>query len=232
MKSGTREPIEGFRVSPQQGRLWLLASETSVYNTRCAVLLEGTLDRRRLKEVLRQLVQQHEILRTTFSILPGMRVPLQVIGEEPALSYREIDLSELRPPEQEARTEELFLREGSLTFDLEHGPVARFSLLIRTSWRHVLLISLPAMCGDGRTLENLVAEVRARYAGSEAAPGDVVQYVQFSEWQSELLEDGEGKAGHEYWRNQSAPTAARPALPFEASSRPGDVSRRNTSRFP
>ncbi|HBY77715.1 MAG TPA: non-ribosomal peptide synthetase, partial [Cyanobacteria bacterium UBA11148] len=42
-----------------------------------------------------------------------------------------------------------------------------------------------------------------------------VQYLQFSEWQNELLEDEEAEEGKAYWRNQTFPSIR---LPFEAQS--------------
>src|SRR6185503_20546328 len=66
--------IEGFRLSPQQRRLWLSQrDEQQPYQTQCVVLLKGELDTQVLKTALRKVAERHEILRET-----SVDVPLQV----------------------------------------------------------------------------------------------------------------------------------------------------------
>ena len=75
--------IEGFRLSPQQKRLWQLqeAGNNQPYRAHCAVLIEGNLNREILKSALQDVINRHEILRTTFRVLEGMNLPLQAIGD-------------------------------------------------------------------------------------------------------------------------------------------------------
>ena len=75
-----RDLIEGFKVSPQQKRLWLQSFQQSSV-AQCVVELNGDLQTEVLQEALRRVLEQHEILRTTFHTLRGMEVPLQVILE-------------------------------------------------------------------------------------------------------------------------------------------------------
>src|SRR6476661_8374808 len=85
--------IEGFRLSPQQRRLWLLDGHACALRSQCAVLFEGPLDPARVVESLRVVVCRHEILRTTFRGLPGMEVPLQVITEQATSKFYYEDIS-------------------------------------------------------------------------------------------------------------------------------------------
>ncbi len=79
--------VIGFRLSPQQKHLWLLqqGSYNPAYRTECAVRIAGELDQQTLAAAIRNVVERHEILRTVFHFLPGVDVPLQVIGNEPVL---------------------------------------------------------------------------------------------------------------------------------------------------
>ena len=63
-----QERIEGFRLSPQQRRLWKLqqADGAGPFYTRCAVRIDGELDEERLRAALGRAVVRHEILRTGF----------------------------------------------------------------------------------------------------------------------------------------------------------------------
>src|SRR3982751_6957635 len=81
--------IEGFRVSSQQQHLWLLRREGTDCRVDGAALLTGVVHDEALREALRELVASNEVLRTTFQTLPGVEVPLQVIGEAAAPALRE-----------------------------------------------------------------------------------------------------------------------------------------------
>src|SRR5690349_8529429 len=76
--------VEGFRLSPQQQRLWQLIKEdgASRYCARCAFMLEGDLDVDNLQRAFQDVVARHEILRTRLEMFPGMKLPLQVIDED------------------------------------------------------------------------------------------------------------------------------------------------------
>ena len=91
-----------------------------------------------------------------------------------------------------------------------------FRLTSRGDGRHELAISLPALCTDARTLANVVEELARLYGGAPvAALGEPVQYADFSEWQTGLLEPGdeETEQGKAFWEGRSAP--AEPLdLPF------------------
>jgi amino acid adenylation domain-containing protein len=148
-----------------------------------------------------------------------MDIPIQVIYDDPLLSYKERDLTQL--DDQRAEIEQHFRREGELGFDLERGPTIRFCLLKLSPREHLLLANLAALSADGWTLKNLVREVSRCYRAclrGEELDDDPVQYVQFAEWQNELLEGEESEAGREYWRKQQAQMKAELGLPFEEAS--------------
>jgi amino acid adenylation domain-containing protein/FkbM family methyltransferase len=86
--------------------------------------------------------------------------------------------------------------------------------------RHVLVATLPSMCADGWSLEILVRDVSRAYAASFASDDysdEVVQYADFSAWQTKLLESDEAIAAREYWRGQSRLLSPISNLPFEKS---------------
>jgi amino acid adenylation domain-containing protein len=218
-----RETINGFRLSPQQRRLWLLQRGSSAYLAQSALLIEGGLRPEVLKEAVYRIVRRHEILRTTFHSLPGMKLPVQVVAEESSPSslplWRDDDLSDRSAPEQAEKIEELFREDRRRPFDFGQGPLLRAVLLKFSVERHILFLSLPSICADAWTLKNLALEIGRFYEaclGDEAPSGEPMQYAQFSEWQNEVVEDEDAEAGREFWRKQtfSAPPAVE--LPFES----------------
>jgi amino acid adenylation domain-containing protein len=199
-----KETIRGFRVSPQQKQLWsLLGNERSLFHrAQCTVLIEGPLDRRTLEAALQQAVSRHEILRTTFHSSPETRIPLQVIGDDAAVSIKEHDLSELNPQEQEARIEALLKDAGSSALNPAVGSPLQLSLAYLSTSRHVLVITLPALCADAVALDVLVREISRAYAARakhEVLADEPLQYADISEWLNELLNAEDTKAGREYW---------------------------------
>jgi hypothetical protein len=66
--------LTGYRLSPQQRRLWgLLRRGSNVsYQAKSAVAIKGHLESGRLKTTVRNVIARHEILRTVFRSLPGM----------------------------------------------------------------------------------------------------------------------------------------------------------------
>jgi amino acid adenylation domain-containing protein len=89
------QKIEGFRLSPQQEHLWSLLGNGTPQScrARCTVQLDGDLDPAALQEAVGEAVARHEILRTRFLALPGMAMPLQVIGAEGELGTVLVPLS-------------------------------------------------------------------------------------------------------------------------------------------
>jgi amino acid adenylation domain-containing protein len=78
---------EGFRLSILQRRLWWLGAGRSV----CAVEIPAGVSTEALRTALDRIAARHEILRTSFVQSPGIKVPLQVIGEEGTFEWHEED---------------------------------------------------------------------------------------------------------------------------------------------
>jgi amino acid adenylation domain-containing protein len=212
----SRRVIEGYRLSPQQKRLWLAQRQSSDYHARCSILMAGKLCQNALNEALQQVVARHEILRTSFECLPGMDIPIQVIHEPAAISV-EIESSGLSGQNHKDWPGEFFKQEAAVPFDFASPQLLRCCLKALTSERHVLLLDMPAICSDAHSLRNLFREIGKCYAGrlSDEDPVDEpLQYVQFSQWQNELLE-GEDAAKAEFWRKQITRSNRLPELPLE-----------------
>src|SRR6185437_2386372 len=197
------EHVEGYLLSPQQKRLWRLQQEdgATAYQAQCAVLIEGPLDVEALEEATQAVVDRHEVLRTSFQRQPGMKVPVQVINEHTPVAWSHIDLSGASAQ----RVEDLFAGERQKPFDFDSGSLFRALLVVLSSHSHVLLLGMPVLCGDARTLKNLVGEISLGYAASqqgEAIDEEVTQYVHFSEWQNDLFDSEEAEEGRAFWRRQ------------------------------
>jgi NRPS condensation-like uncharacterized protein len=210
------QTLEGFRLSPQQKQLWLLQPNNSPYPAQCAILLQGELQLKILKEAVQHVVNRHEILRTSFHTRPGIVIPMQVISPSSNHFWQTFNLTDLTSQEQQVKIDELFLPARKVLFDWEKDPLLRLSLLLLSPQEHILLIALPSLCADSRSLKNIVKEISHIYSkclNNAQLPDQPVQYIQFSEWHNELLEE-EAEVGKNYWQQQL--NALTPVtLPFE-----------------
>ena len=206
--------VEGFRLSPQQRRLWKLQQDTpagpSAFASQVVLLLEGELRNEMLRGAVERLCARHESLRTVFRRLPGVALPVQVVRDQVSFSWRALNISK-----SEKTVEEWLELETRRSFDYEHGPLVRATLLKLSSDRHLLSITTPTLCADRRTLSNLVGELRGDCAllnGDGNVDDEPLQYIQFSEWQNSLWEEEDAEKGREYWSRQDLSNAT-PSLP-------------------
>ena len=212
------ELIDGYRLSPQQRRVWRLQQQDGgSYRTVAGVLLEGRVQQNRLQSALEAVIARHEILRTDFRLVPGMSFPLQVINTQasPAIDFH--NLADLGPAERNARVDQIFSHMMRQPFAGERGTALQASLASLSQNKHMLLLGLPAMCSDRASLGNLAREIARFYDGANTNGEDPVQYVEASEVFLELLESEETEAGRDYWRLQNLPDLRALKLPLERS---------------
>jgi hypothetical protein len=177
-----KKTISGYRLSPQQKRLWLLdqGSSSTSYRARCAILLQGNLKADLLREALHDVVKRHEILRTTFDFLPGMDLPLQVIKDSCPPSFELYELRGQNADHQQSAIKGLYESLSSSSFDYQQGPLLNLKLAVMSDDKHMMLICSPSLCSDALSLTNLVRELIQSYEAllnGERLSHDPVQYV-------------------------------------------------------
>ena len=208
---------EGFRLSPQQRRLWAVQEGDPLpYRVQYAVRLAGDLEVQACRAALERAAARHEILSTTFRRLPGLDLPLQVIAGGGVAWEGDEDWRGLDRDRQETLLAELFDSTGRLPFDLEDGPMLRARLIALAPRDHLLLLALPALAADPASVANLVRETGRCYAGRPGGEPaeEPLQYPDLAAWQNDLLEAEDKAAGREYWQGRDLSSAWRLELPF------------------
>jgi amino acid adenylation domain-containing protein len=208
--------LSGFRLSPQQGRVWAAQQAGPALVSQVALRLDGRLDADRVRDALHQVMGRHEVLRTTFRRRPGLKLPLQVIDEQVRAEWRTLDLAGT-PAEQLAKLVEIGREERRRPFDIENGPLVRAVLATSAADRHALILTLPALCADGTSLQLLGRELATIATGGTGLNEEPLQYADFSEWQGQVLEsdDEEGRAGKKYWSRPELTALAPVSLPLQ-----------------
>lgn len=197
--------IESFRLSPQQERLWHLGA-SSVFRAQCAVNLVGPLDRAVLAKSIRGVVRRHEILRTRFGLFGG-KLAAQAPGEGDDRTWAELDLHAANPDDAAARIARAYATQAETPPDLIAGAMLDVHLVILAEDRHELLLRLPSLCADRRSLRNLVLAVARSYQAAIRGGGAedqavAMQYIEIAQWQAELLESAGGDSERRLWQER------------------------------
>ena len=208
--------VEGFQLSLQQERLWRLRESGNSSQAHCLLQIKGQVNPLLLEQAVNALLTRHEIFRTTFQRLPGMKLPVQVIEEKPLYSWR------VRSQAGDQRNMLKELLQEEYVFDLEHGPLCYCTFLLLNEQTYLLHLCFPGFLADTQTLMLCAREVAHHYLHLQQSQAEeITQYLQFSEWQNALLEDEENAAERTFWKQQYTRADAAFTLPFE--QQPGEA---------
>ncbi|MEZ4361975.1 MAG: amino acid adenylation domain-containing protein [Kofleriaceae bacterium] len=197
----TQEHLDGYRISPQQLRIWRLGGARP--SAAGLVICDGISDVERLHHALARVVARHEILRTVFDSLAGMEIPVQRVLPAPEFAWQ-VEDRRGAPVEEVLATLERELRELPPA-DVRAGPVLRGRVVRLRDGRAALSLSLPSLCADAATLQRILVEVGTLLAGDELDDDEeVLQYADFAEWQATTSAEPEA----EYWKRLALPDAA------------------------
>jgi amino acid adenylation domain-containing protein/non-ribosomal peptide synthase protein (TIGR01720 family) len=199
-------------LSFAQERLWFLDQlipDNPFYNTSAAVRLLGVLNVAALEKSLREIVQRHETLRTTFQTVNGK--PVQVIHPLSSRHYQLsiINLPDLPKDQLTTEVQRLATSEAQRTFDLKQAPLCRTALLVLSPDEYVLQITLHHIATDGWSMGIFVRELSTLYeAFSTDAPFSLpklpIQYVDFALWQRQWLSGPVLETQQNYWQQKLA----------------------------
>ncbi len=180
-----------YPVSSAQKRLFILSQieggETS-YNVPAVLTVEGAIDRTRLEETIRRLIDRHETLRTSFELVNGE--PVQRVHDKVDFIVAHSRLGD-KALESRARR---FVR----AFDLGQAPLFRIELIELEVDRHVLLFDMHHIITDGTSMGILVQEFSSLYAGVDL-PDLLIQYKDYSDWQSKQMDSERYRQQENFW---------------------------------
>ncbi len=189
-------------LSFAQQRLWVvdrIDPGSAAYNMPYPLRLRGVLELPVLRASLDALVRRHESLRTTFSEEGGR--PVQVVHPAAPVPLPMVDLRGLPEEARQPEAKRLSGAEAMRPFDLGQGPLLRGTLVRLGEEDHVLLFNMHHIVSDGWSMQVLVREVSALYAG-EPLPELPVQYADFAVWQREWLSGEVLQAQIDFWRER------------------------------
>ncbi|MBP5973106.1 amino acid adenylation domain-containing protein [Brasilonema sp. CT11] len=190
----------------QQG-LWFLdqiEEGSTTYNEFFAVSIKGLLQITHLERSLQEIIQRHEVLRTTFPNQDGY--PIQAVAPTLTITVPVVNLQTLPKVEQSALIQQLS-KEVQRPFDLVNGPLLRVNLVQLEKESYVLLLCMHHIVSDGWSMGVFIQELSSLYQASCAGvlsplPELPIQYADFAVWQRQWLSGEVLKTQLNYWLSQ------------------------------
>ncbi|WP_458110570.1 lichenysin non-ribosomal peptide synthetase LicA [Bacillus sp. PK6-013] len=183
---------DDYPLSLAQQRIYIVSQLEDAgvgYNMPAAAMLEGTLDVQRLEAAFQKLIDRHEALRTSFTVVDGE--PRQNIHQRVQFKIEKVK-ADGKPIEQMAKS---FVRR----FDLAKAPLMRAGLVRLADGRHVLLFDMHHLVSDGVSISIILNELAALYKGEEL-PEPNLHYKDYAFWQRTQAQKGFQKE-EAYWQS-------------------------------
>jgi amino acid adenylation domain-containing protein len=214
-------------LSFAQRRLWFL-DQTGLagnsYNMPVNLRLRGELDREALERALREVVNRHDTLRSTFHAEQGE--PRIVVG--PPLARFPIEFEDLAGvADRDACLHTKTIEENDRIFELSREAPFRARLIGFDERDHALLATFHHIAFDGWSILNFARELAHCYNAfrnerQPELPPLAIDYADFAAWQRRTMAGEHREALLEYWRERltdASPTAVPADYPRPAVER-------------
>ncbi|HEU5380231.1 MAG TPA: amino acid adenylation domain-containing protein [Ktedonobacteraceae bacterium] len=184
----------------QSGMIYhtLLEEETSVYHDIFDYGIAAPVQAEQVREAWRLIVSRHPQLRSVFDLSNFSR-PLQVVYTSAEVSIEIADLSGLPRQRQDEIIQQWIAAEKRRGFDMEHGPLARVQVHVRSREEMNLAISFHHAILDGWSISLVLEEFRRTYAdllkqGSTALVAEQTPYSVYVHLEQQAVRDPEQAA--------------------------------------
>ncbi|WYM00562.1 MAG: amino acid adenylation domain-containing protein [Gloeotrichia echinulata CP02] len=212
-----------FPISFSQERQWFIEQfnpNSPLYNLPNIVRMKGHLNIDALEKSFTEIVNRHEVLRATFTLVDGQ--PVQMFSPPQSLTLPILDLSHLNEEDREYQFKQLASEDSRRSFNLSTGPLYRASLLRLGNEDYILLLNFHHIVFDAWSAGVLVREFTALYnAFNNGQPSPLpklpIQYTDFAQWQQQQLQGSLMEKQISYWKKKLAGDLPILELPADRS---------------
>ncbi|MGK7898705.1 MAG: condensation domain-containing protein, partial [Xenococcus sp. (in: cyanobacteria)] len=211
-------PREGnIPLSFGQERLWQLDSlhpENIVHNLHVSYQLDGELDVAILEKSIQEIINRHEVLRTSFPIVDGQ--PVQVIAPEIKFKLTVVEA-------EDREIKKIIQEQSQQPFDLNQSPLIRFKLVKITNNKHYLLRTIHHIINDVWSDTILLKELANLYQAfttekEPSLPKLPIQYADFAQFQRQWLQGKNLESQIDYWKTKLSSNTPILKLPTDYPS--------------
>ncbi|OXM59770.1 condensation domain-containing protein, partial [Amycolatopsis vastitatis] len=211
----TRRPRpEPLPLSFAQQRLWFLSRlepASPAYNIPVVLRLSGRPGETALEAALADVVERHEVLRTVYPEVNG--TPRQALVDD---ARPNLVVTHLAAHAVDAEV----VRAARRPFDIAVETPLRAHLFTTDAERHVLLLVLHHIAGDGWSLRPLIDDLATAYAArrDHRAPQWTplpMDYADYTLWQRDRLTEDVVRQQTDHWRAKLAGLPDRIDLPVD-----------------
>ncbi|MGB0521657.1 MAG: amino acid adenylation domain-containing protein [Flammeovirgaceae bacterium] len=207
----TAEKHTHYPVSSAQRRMFFLYSfdpQSIAYNLPVMLKLTGAVNVDLLEKAFQQVIERHEILRTSFELIQGE--VYQTIAETVQF---ELDRFQLNDADDESKLKALFL-DFKKPFDLSKAPLLRAGLVEMGNQAAVLFIDIHHIVTDAVSQRVFVNDVLALYQQQELSPLSI-QYKDYAVWQNQPEQQAKIAQQGEFWKTQFSGDLSPLSLPYD-----------------
>ncbi len=217
-QNSSSEPIpkakrdgQAVEVSYSQQSLWFfdrLNPDSSVYNIPNAFRIQGKLDIYAVEAALNEIINRHEILRTTFGDQNGK--PVQIIASDFQWKLKVTDFQEYQGLDVREKIRERINEDAWQPFDLEKGPLWRFNLYALSPEEYLLTFTIHHIISDAWSNVLFFTEFFKLYEAFTAGqmlnlPFLPIQFGDYAAWQRRRFDERKVREPLlAYWKKQLA----------------------------
>lgn len=185
-----------YDVSYAQKRIYfscqVAGKESVLYNAPGGIILDGLVDKEKLENCLKKLVERHESFRTCFDIVDEEVV--QKISDK--LDYK-LDIVE----NADFNNIDNIFKKFVKPFDLSKAPLFRTQFVSFTNGQSALFFDIHHIISDGTSMTFFIDELCKLY-NDETLPNINITYKDFSTFENNLIKSDGLKESENYWLEQ------------------------------
>jgi len=198
-----------YPISFAQRRLWIISQlqDASVsYNIPAVIRLSGSYNVDYFNKAINEVINRHEILRTTFRQSESGEVQQYIRhAGEMIFTIKFLDLTDF--PDKEVLADSYIREDSYKPFDLENGPLIRGVLYKLDEDSFILYYNMHHIISDGWSKDIMFKEVLAFYSSYVTAdkiilPDLRIQYKDYAVWQLGQVESDLFAGDKIYWEDK------------------------------
>jgi amino acid adenylation domain-containing protein/non-ribosomal peptide synthase protein (TIGR01720 family) len=191
-------------VPESQRQVWIMSQmgdeASKGLHVSLTIHLRGRFNLAAMRRAITQLFHRHQALRAT-AAADGES---QIIHQAGAVKIPASDFSYLSDDERKREVESWLRREAQSPFNLERGPLARFSIARLEAEYHLLVLTAHHFIVDGRSNGIIIEELTSLYSaeceGVEAALPEAAAFTDYVQKVVASQQGAQSERDEEYWR--------------------------------